>query len=214
MRCEWSVNDGGVTSRGEKQVLSLLNADDDYNFKTIVETKEDETPTGALPPAQYQAGEEDSISTFRKQKASVTKGSKTKNFSQAKQDDDSATKKSTQTDDTSSIATTNTTSSKRSKSSLNSKTMTIASELTSSMDVMSQNVNAMQTQFAALMAKLDGMNDRVGALEVVPNQERTQEKTMEISVPITHTRDDRVPEQGALPASTHPPEAKEDEKPS
>ena len=198
MRCKWSDEDGGVTSRGEKQVLSLLNADDDLNFQAIPESKPEEIPTGALSPAQYQAGEDDWISTFRKTKATVAKGSLVQSFSQAKPDDDSTTNKS-RSDEGSLVDTTTTNKSKRSKSSLNSKTLTIASELTSSMDTMNQNVNTMQMQFVALMERLDVMNDRVGILEVGPENPK---------------RPDRVSEKDKLPASTHPPEAKGGEKPS
>jgi hypothetical protein len=191
-------------------VLSLLNVDKDFQFAAIAETKEEEMPTGALPPSQYQAGEDDSISTFRT-KAKVVKGSTAQSFSQRSKDDDSMGKSQT-TDDGSSIDTTTTKTSKRSKSSLNSKTMTIASELTSSMDTINQNVSSMQVQFIALMEKLDTMNNRVGALEVQPNPG---------TAPGTHAappdtgvikRTNSVTEKSTLPASTHPPEAKGGEK--
>ena len=93
MRCEYSNEEGGVTSRGEKQVMSLLHADKDYHFQAIAKVKLDDIPTGALPPTQYQAGEDDSILTFRKKTASVKKTTRTQTFSQTQPDDGSTTKK-------------------------------------------------------------------------------------------------------------------------
>lgn len=211
MRCEWSDEDGGVTSRGEKQVMSLLKTDEDFNFQTIAEVKVDEVPTGALPPAQYQAGESDSISTFRKKTASVSKVTMAQSFSQQKSDEGSTTSKSKNTDDGSSIATATTATSKRSKSSINSKTMTIASELTSSLDQVNQNVNAMQVQFLALMQKIDTMSNRVGVLEVGPQAGQVQGTPVTLSVPGLAQPNENVPSKSTLPASSHPPEAKEDE---
>jgi hypothetical protein len=212
MRCEWSDEDGGVTSRGEKQVMSLLNKDEDFNFQPIEEATVDEVPTGALPPAQYQAGEDDSISTFRKKTASVKKVTMAASFSQPP-DDESKTKSKT-TDDGSSIATGSTTTSKRSKSSINSKTMTIASELTTSMDQMNQNVSAMQEQFLALMSKIDSMSTRVGVLEVAPQQERPPNAPPVEAIPELAQPNGNVPSTSTLPASPHPPEAKGGEPPA
>ena len=211
MRCEWSDEDGGVTSRGEKQVMSLLTTDEDYNLQTTKEVQVDEVPTGALPPAQYQAGEDDSISTFRKKSASVKKVTIAQSFSQPAAEEGSTTSKSKKTDDGSSVATSSTTTSKKSKSSLNSKTMTIASELTSSMDQMNQNVSAMQVQFLALMNKIDSMNNRVGVLEVGPQPGQVQGVPAALLVPGLTPPNGSVPSKSTLPSSTHPPEAKEGE---
>jgi hypothetical protein len=183
--------------------------DEDYNFQAAPAPKE-EIPTGPLPPAQYQVGEDDSVSTFRKTKATVTKGSTVQSYSQGKHDDNSTTDKS-KTDDGSSINTETTRASKKSKSSLNSKT--IASELTSSMDTMNQNVQSMQAQFVALMTKLDVMNNRVGILEVGPRPGNPPVAPVP-SVSEETNRPDGVSQKSTLPASSHPPEAKEGEHPA
>jgi hypothetical protein len=213
MRCEWSEEEGGVTSQDEKQVMSLLNVDKDFNFQAIAEVKVEDGPTGALPPAQYnKAGEDDSISTFRKTKASVKKVTMAQSYSQQKTDD-SSTIKSKTTDDGSSIATGLTTTSKKSKTSINSKRLTITSELTSSMDQTNQNVSAMQVQFIALMQKIDIMNNRMGVLEVGPQSGQVQGIPGAVPIPGLEQPNGNVPSKSTLPSSSHPPE-KGDEKTS
>ena len=92
--------------------------------------------------------------------------------------------------------------------------MTISSELTSSVDQMNQNVSAMQVQFIALMQKIVNMNNRVGVLEVGPQPGLAQGVPAVLPVPGLEQPNGSVPSKSTLPTSTHPPEAKEDEKPS
>ena len=165
MGCEWSEEEGGVTSRGEFEVRAFLEQDDDYNFAAPEVEETIEIPTGALPPAQYQTGEDDSISTFRSKKATVRQVNANVSFTANKTDAPSTGTNSKADDST--IQSKSTTSSKRSSKSNSSRSTTgVTSELTSSMDQLNSNVNGMQAQFLALMNKIDTMNNRVGVLEI------------------------------------------------
>jgi hypothetical protein len=168
LRCEWLDDEGGVTSRGEQEALALIGKDDAYNFpKTKVEEPQ-EMPTGALPPAQYQAGEDDSISTFRNKKAVIKKVTAADSYSARDATIQSSTSTNTKRDDASTIASKLTTTSKTTNKPVGSKLTTgITSELTTSISHMNSTVQSMQSQFVALMQKLDTMNNRVGALETV-----------------------------------------------
>jgi hypothetical protein len=82
------------------------------------------------------------------------------------------------------------------------------------MDTMNQNVNTMQMQFVALMEKLDGMNNRVGLLEVGSQPGTPQAAPVVPPVSENSKRPDSVSDKDRLPASTHPPEAKGGEQPA
>jgi len=198
MRCEWSEDEGGVTSRGEQEVLALLEEDEDYNFPTSTVEGAEETPTGALPPAQYQAGEDDSISTFRHNKAAIRKVTTADTYSAGGSTVASASESKTQEDD-STIKTKSTAASKKTKKSTSSKstssksTTGVTSELTTSISQMNSSVHSMQIQFVALMSKLDTMNTRVGALEVV--------RPAETEKPESPVAPAHPPEKGDGPAS-------------
>ena len=68
LSCEWSEEEGGVTSRKETSAILALEIDVRYKFDTATKS----TPiimdraidTAILPLAQYQQQEKDSISTF------------------------------------------------------------------------------------------------------------------------------------------------------
>ena len=76
------------------------------------------------------------------------------------------------------------------------------------MDTMNQNVTMMQSQFIALMEKLDVMNNRVGVLEVRPQSGLTHGAPVVLPVDTEAKRPDSESEKDKLPASSHPPEAK------
>jgi hypothetical protein len=82
------------------------------------------------------------------------------------------------------------------------------------MDQMNQNVSAMQEQFLALMNKIDSMNNRVGVLEVGPQLAQAPNAPQVELVPTQVQPNGNVPSKSTLPASSHPPKAKEDEQPA
>ena len=169
LNCEWSEEEGGVTSREETSAMLALEIDHRYNFDSAVPaaqaTMERTIDTAILPPPQYQQRENDSISTFGTVKHTSQPHNKSpaNSVSTTNTNNTHATAKNKRRQSHPTMRPSEkSTTSKGSKASHTTRSIgEDTSALTSSVDLLATNVKVMEQQIMAIMLRFDAILDHV-----------------------------------------------------
>ena len=176
LSCEWSEEEGGVTSREETSAMQALEIDVRYKFDTAPTAEPiimDRTIDAAiLPPAQYQQQETDSISTFAARKPTTIIHPTSPNNSVMTDNTAATTPKGRKKRSASPNSILSKDKSTRSKGSKSTRTSHSAgedtSDLTSSVDILATNVSAMQKQIMSIIHRFDSLIENASNPTIQP----------------------------------------------